>query len=198
MNDIEYYEQIFFNLFLKEKTQEELREYINPYGKLNYFGTQKVLNDYCNKWNILEEESYLYVLILESNIFYIGETVQFFKRMCKHFSLNDKNYVDIELKYPAKSVYEVIPLKDADKRKRLLYEDALTMEYVNKYGIYNVRGGRFSNPDINIAFDMENFKNQGFQIRNGKIYTSRQNVKTAIRNLKTMEKIHPVLSNEES
>ena len=43
----------------RKKTQEELREYINPDGKLNYFGTQKVLNDYCNFWKLNEDESYL-------------------------------------------------------------------------------------------------------------------------------------------
>ena len=32
----------------RKRTQEELREYVNPDGKLNYFGTQKILNDYCN------------------------------------------------------------------------------------------------------------------------------------------------------
>lgn len=71
----------------RKKTQEELREYINPDGKLNYFGTQKVLNDYCNFWKLNEDESYLYVLILESSFIYIGETSCIFKRFRSHFSL---------------------------------------------------------------------------------------------------------------
>lgn len=45
----------------RKRTQEELREYVNPDGKLNYFGTQKILNDYCNRWKLNECESYLYV-----------------------------------------------------------------------------------------------------------------------------------------
>lgn len=36
----------------RKRTQEELREYVNPDGKLNYFGTQKILNDYCNRWKL--------------------------------------------------------------------------------------------------------------------------------------------------
>lgn len=88
----------------RKRTQEELREYVNPDGKLNYFGTQKILNDYCNRWKLNECESYLYVLLLEEKNVYIGETEAIFKRFRRHFSLNSNNYAEFE-KYILQKAY---------------------------------------------------------------------------------------------
>lgn len=159
----------------RKRTQEELREYVNPDGKLNYFGTQKILNDYCNRWKLNECESYLYVLLLEEKNVYIGETEAIFKRFRRHFSLNSNNYAEFEKIYPAKSVYEVVPLGNANKHTRLLYENALTVLFANKLSMLQVRGGHFSNPNINIAYDTENLRIHGYSIFNEKIRPIREN-----------------------
>lgn len=180
----------------REQTQEELREYRNPNGKLNYFGTQKVLNDFCNKWKINEFDSYAYVLKLESGMFYIGETVRFFNRMRQHFSYNYKNHTDICRRFPAERIHEVILLEDADKSARLRYEDALTVEYANKYGKENVRGGHFSNVSVDISYSNRRLESNGFDLANNKIVPTRWYTNKAIRELEKLERIHPFIDGE--
>lgn len=182
-----------FAFLTRKKTQEELREYINPDGKLNYFGTQKMLNDYCNKWNLNENESYLYVLLLKENNVYIGETEAIFKRFRSHFSLNSNNYAKFEKIYPAKNVYEIIPLGNADKHVRLLYENALTVLFANGLSMQKVRGGHFSNPNINIAYDIENLRLHGYSIFNGKIRPIRKSTYEAFQEIQKIYRIHPNL-----
>lgn len=177
----------------RKRTQEELREYVNPDGKLNYFGTQKILNDYCNRWKLNECESYLYVLLLEEKNVYIGETEAIFKRFRRHFSLNSNNYAEFEKIYPAKSVYEVVPLGNANKHTRLLYENALTVLFANKLSMLQVRGGHFSNPNINIAYDTENLRIHGYSIFNEKIRPIRENTYEAFQKIQKMYRIYPNL-----
>lgn len=71
----------------RKRTQEELREYVNPDGKLNYFGTQKILNDYCNRWKLNECESYLYVLLLEEKMYILEKLKLFLKDFADIFLL---------------------------------------------------------------------------------------------------------------
>ena len=154
----------FIAELFREKTQEELREYVNPDGKLIYFGKQECLNSYCNKYNLNEGESFIYVLNLQGDMFYIGETTGIFNRFRRHFSFNPANYVGIEKSHPPISVCEIYGIGDADKHIRLLCEDALTMLYAKQYGKDRVRGGHFCNPDVSIAYSAE--KMQQFANKN--------------------------------
>lgn len=132
---------------------------INPEGKLMWFGTQKVLNDFCDHYKLEDGFPYLYVLKLECGMFYIGSTYSIFQRMKQHFSWNYRNYVAIAQRFPVEYILEIIPLRD---ERILLYEDALTVEYISKYGVSSVRGGHFTNPDINKAYGEVNLQRFGF------------------------------------
>lgn len=151
------------------------------------------MNDYCNRWKLNECESYLYVLLLEEKNVYIGETEAIFKRFRRHFSLNSNNYAEFEKIYPAKSVYEVVPLGNANKHTRLLYENALTVLFANKLSMLQVRGGHFSNPNINIAYDTENLRIHGYSIFNEKIRPIRENTYEAFQKIQKMYRIYPNL-----
>lgn len=96
--------------------------------------------------------------------------------------------------YPAKSVHEVISLGNANKHIRLLYENALTVLFANKLSMQQVRGGHFSNPNINIAYDTENLRIHGYEIFNEKIQPIRKNTYEAFQKIQEMHKIHPNLN----
>lgn len=162
---------------------------INPEGKLMWFGTQKVLNDFCDHYKLEDGFPYLYVLKLECGMFYIGSTYSIFQRMKQHFSWNYRNYVAIAQRFPVEYILEIIPLRD---ERILLYEDALTVEYISKYGVSSVRGGHFTNPDINKAYGEVNLQRFGFICVNNKLFTNRRAINTALYKLKKMHRIHPV------
>ena len=188
-------EMLKFFEYLENRTPEEYRE-CNPYGKLRYFGTQKVLYDYCDKYHLVEGNSYLYVLKCACELYYIGETYCIFKRFRQHFAVSGKGRVSTTSVYDPQSVYEIIPLENADKSKRLLFEDALTVEYANKYTIYQVRGGHFANYDIQRAYSLENLQNHLLYEKHGKLGFIRSyynKILSAYYQLQKLPRIHPTL-----
>ncbi len=78
---------------------------------------------------------FIYTLLLENNKYYVGKTNNPDFRLESHFSSNGsvwtKTYKPIKL-------LELIP--DCDNYD----EDKYVIKYMEKYGIYNVRGGSFS------------------------------------------------------
>jgi len=82
--------------------------------------------------------SLLYVLKLESNKFYIGKTNNIKKRFTEHFNGINCSYTTI---YKPLQVLETHKYYDFG-------EDMLTLKYMKRYGINNVRGGSYSSPNL--------------------------------------------------
>jgi hypothetical protein len=77
---------------------------------------------------------YIYVLQLEKNKYYIGKTNNPKFRLDDHFNFNGSEWTKI---YKPINIIELKPnCDDYD-------EDKITIQYMNKYGINNVRGGSF-------------------------------------------------------
>jgi hypothetical protein len=83
---------------------------------------------------------YIYVLLLQDNKYYIGKTNTPYKRIQSHF--NNDGSVWTKLNKPI-DIYQIIPnCDDFD-------EDKYTLQYMEKYGIENVRGGSYTKVTLN-------------------------------------------------
>ena len=77
---------------------------------------------------------YIYAIKLEKGKYYIGKTTNPQFRLQSHFDSNGSQWTQ---KYKPLKVIEIIPnCDDYD-------EDKITRQYMDKYGINNVRGGSF-------------------------------------------------------
>lgn len=77
---------------------------------------------------------YIYVLKLQKEKYYIGRTNNPYFRLNSHFKSNASKWTK---KYKPLKIIEII--KNCDYYD----EDKITMKYMDKYGINNVRGGSF-------------------------------------------------------
>lgn len=176
-------------------TPEERRD-CRPQSKLRYWGTQKSLYDYCDKYNLVEGKSYLYVLKCAEDLYYIGETNGIFQRFREHFATSGKSAVSATAVYEPQSVYEIIPLGEISKSKRLVYEDALTVEYANKYTIYQVRGGHFSHYDIQKTYSAKKLQSHWLYEEHGRLRFINPQYNwmlSAINQMQKFPRIHPKL-----
>jgi len=82
----------------------------------------------------MEENLFIYVLRLENNKYYVGKTKDLLKRLDSHKNGSASNWTK---KYKPIFVERVI------ERASIFDEDKYTKEYMNKYGIDNVRGGAY-------------------------------------------------------
>jgi cellular nucleic acid-binding protein len=82
----------------------------------------------------MEENLFIYILRLESNKYYIGKTKDLFVRFDAHRNGTASTWTK---KYKPLFVERVI------ERASIFDEDKYTKEYMNKYGIDNVRGGAY-------------------------------------------------------
>jgi predicted GIY-YIG superfamily endonuclease len=81
--------------------------------------------------NIDLTKSYVYVLKLEDDRYYVGRTSNFMQRMKEHFTYGGSEYTK---KYKPIKIVEVFEEKDTyDERDK-------TLEYMQKYGYEKVRG----------------------------------------------------------
>jgi hypothetical protein len=78
---------------------------------------------------------YIYVLQLEQGKYYVGKTFNPRQRFESHFNSNGSEYTKL---YKPINIIELKP--DCDDYD----EDKITRQYMDKYGIDNVRGGSFS------------------------------------------------------
>ena len=78
---------------------------------------------------------YIYILQLKEQKFYIGKTTNPKFRLYNHFNSNGSEWTKI---YKPIKVLELI--KNCDDYD----EDKITQQYMDKYGIDNVRGGSFT------------------------------------------------------
>jgi len=85
---------------------------------------------------------YIYVLSLVDNKYYIGKTTNLQSRLNDHYSGNIRSAYWTK-KYPPIGVIDLLIMaNDYD-------EDKMVFEYMEKYGIDNVRGGSFSKVSLN-------------------------------------------------
>ena len=77
---------------------------------------------------------YIYVLKLKNNKYYVGKSTNPSTRLEDHFSEFGSAWTK---KYKPITIHEIRP--DCDDGD----EDKITLEYMKKYGIDNVRGGSF-------------------------------------------------------
>lgn len=95
---------------------------------------------------------FIYILLLENNKYYIGRTNNPHFRLQSHFNSNDSEYTK---KYKPLKLLKLIPNCDNYD------ENKITLQYMDKYGINNVRGGSFSSvklekTTINLIQQMNN------------------------------------------
>jgi predicted GIY-YIG superfamily endonuclease len=87
----------------------------------------------------------LYILKLEGGRYYIGTTTQYDTRIADHIAGKGSEWTKIH------KVENVIHIEEIDNK---FSEDAVTLDYMSKHGVENVRGGMFSNPKLS-AEDLE-------------------------------------------
>jgi predicted GIY-YIG superfamily endonuclease len=87
----------------------------------------------------------LYILKLEGDKYYIGTTTQYDTRIADHIAGKGSEWTKIH------KVENVIHIEEIDNK---FSEDAVTLDYMSKYGVENVRGGMFSKPKLS-AEDLE-------------------------------------------
>jgi hypothetical protein len=98
---------------------------------------------------------FIYVLLLEKGKYYVGKTNNPNFRLNSHFNFNGSAFTK---KYKPLKILEIKPnCDDYD-------EDKITLQYMNKYGINNVRGGSFCSikldkSAINVINKMNNSSN---------------------------------------
>jgi predicted GIY-YIG superfamily endonuclease len=90
-----------------------------------------ILDKVINIDNIDLTRSYVYVLELEDNRYYVGRTSNFIQRMNEHFTENGALYT---------KKYKPIKIKEVVEEKTCYDEKDKTLEYMETYGWENVRG----------------------------------------------------------
>lgn len=90
-----------------------------------------ILDKVINIDNIDLTRSYVYVLELEDNRYYVGRTSNFIQRMNEHFTENGALYT---------KKYKPIKIKEVVEEKTCYDERDKTLEYMETYGWENVRG----------------------------------------------------------
>jgi len=90
-----------------------------------------ILDNDINIDNIDLTRSYVYVLELEDNRYYVGRTSNFIQRMNEHFTDNGALYT---------KKYKPIKIKEVIEEKTCYDERDKTLEYMEIYGWENVRG----------------------------------------------------------
>lgn len=96
-----------------------------------------------SKWNI-------YVLKLECGKYYVGKTKRGLERINEHISGTGSSWT---LKYKPIELIEFVEGCDA------FDEDKYTLQYMNLYGIENVRGGSYTQIQLD-AFTLNHINNQ--------------------------------------
>ena len=89
---------------------------------------------------------YVYVLALESDKFYVGIAIDPNKRFEEH-KLQGKGSASFCKKYKPKAIIEILDTGTNIMNEACKFEDKITIQYMDKHGSANVRGGRFFGND---------------------------------------------------
>ena len=90
-----------------------------------------------------EHETTIYALELEQGKYYIGMTCRFEKRISQHQRGVGSRWTRI---HPMERVVETITIKQSDPHVPGNMENKLCAEYMDRYGVNNVRGGTHHDP----------------------------------------------------
>lgn len=85
-------------------------------------------------------QEYIYILLCQNSKYYVGRTTNLESRLQGHFSSNGGSEWTFKYK-PVKVIYKK---ESFDKFDELKY----TLEYMEKYGVDNVRGSRFCDVEL--------------------------------------------------
>ena len=114
---------------INNKTNNEMTNITNDEMK-NIINNDETTNIINNDDNVLV----IYVLLLDENKYYVGKTNNLSLRILQHNSSNGSSWTK---KYKPIKIVKTIRCNDK------FDEDKYTLEYMEKYGILNVRGGSF-------------------------------------------------------
>lgn len=98
----------------------------------------KEIKQKCKNLEFLKNISGVYVLRLENDYFYVGEGVNIYKRITAHIKQCGAKLTTM-LKIQSLSHWE----EENDYKKRLILENQITKELIQKYGADKVRGGKY-------------------------------------------------------
>jgi len=94
---------------------------------------------------VLPYQSFIYVIKLENNKYYIGETNNILHRIKKHKSFYKYiKLIDLVIYEPSDKITYNIRIKNNLNGNAVLVENRITLEYMNIYGYNNVRGGSYT------------------------------------------------------
>lgn len=93
----------------------------------------------------MEDIGHIYVLMLEDNKWYVGFSRSVFHRIKRHFVGGGSKYTK---KHPPIAITKIVA-----GHKRL--ERKITLETMQKRGILNVRGAKWSQPTLRLRYKKE-------------------------------------------
>ena len=105
---------------------------------------------------------WLYVLRLEDEKYYIGTTSRKDPNVRIREHLNGFYTAEWVKKYPALDTKEVIDIGNLTASAADELEDKRTLQYVEKYGYQNVRGGKFNYSGNYIKVGSQYFRDRDF------------------------------------
>jgi len=95
-----------------------------------------IIDDIEDKETIMEDKKYaIYVLRLEKNKYYIGKSTNLQKRLKQHFKGRGATWTRL---------YHPIEIYEIRRNCDVFDEEKITLQYMKRYGINNVRGGSYS------------------------------------------------------
>ena len=94
------------------------------------------------------KRKFLYALLLEDNHYYIGQTDDLVRRFRQHSEQIGEGSIWTFYYRPIKMV-EFWDLGEYTQEGAMQFENELTINYLNKFGIENVRGGDYVFSDPN-------------------------------------------------
>ena len=149
--------------FLEDKKVEEVRETVIKFLRENElikdfnFSTKmyelsnhnqtKEIEIFHNS-DLIEKKQWIYVVLLESNKFYVGFSKIIMGRLTTYFLKHDGDQPLFTNKYKPKKLIIVISVED------IKMEKTVTLFLMKKFGIENVRGG----PYVKINYEKQNLK----------------------------------------
>lgn len=97
--------------------------------------------DLCRKQEVAEKELCIYILKCEEDKYYVGKSTNINKRLKQHFKKKGASWTKI---YKPVQIYEI--RRNCDE----FDEEKITLQYMKKFGINNVRGGSYTRIQLTI------------------------------------------------